>query len=284
MTAEVYENMWTLNGRGLSEQEFNDKYRVGLIERLRGQNAATTVLKAQFMESVLVHMQERDLIASWSYIGNAGRADYSVKLPTGRVAVIEAKGSLDGLSATSLERPSYADELVIWSMTTNPMSNVVANLWSGIHSRISADYVAAGKRIDTLVAWDLLGSSERLCEGLADLPKVPFGDELLTPPCIHLLPNELPILGTRPKVAAPCLDKQEFAQALATCFGVPRQLVGQVDFEIFPHEENGLARRTTIWLDGELKKQSGVTPIRRDLKPYWRAVAVALKEGQKGSV
>nr|WP_250807479.1 hypothetical protein [Neorhizobium tomejilense] len=268
MTAAIYRDMWKLSG--LPEDVFNARYRVGAVERMRGQHAAATSEKSDFIEGILTRMASGNYIREWSYIGRGGRADYKVCLPSGRIAVIEAKGSMDGNSATILERPAYADELVIWTMTTNPMSDVVKNVWSGLHTRISPEHIATGKRVDLVVAWDTLGSSLRLCPGLEALG--PTGENgTSSPPCLYLLPTELPIVGARPTVGAKRLHEVEFAQAAAECFGIPERFVGMVQFEV-AEKRDRLARRTTVIFGNEIWKQSSMTPLRRDLTAY-RAAA-----------
>ena len=101
-----------LGDHGLSEDEFyNSGLFRGAIERIRGQFSATMRDKRDFMRRVLNHMQDQGFIADWVSAGEANRHDYSVHLPTGRVAVIELKGCLDGNNTNIFERPPHAQEL-----------------------------------------------------------------------------------------------------------------------------------------------------------------------------
>jgi len=279
MTDVIFRDMWKLSG--MSEDEFNATSRVAVVERMRGRHAATTSGKAEFIAAILDHMAARGHIRSWSSIGSSGRADYRVALLSGRTAVIEAKGSMDGNSATILERPSFADELVIWTITTNPMSDVVRNLWSGIHTRISPEYIATGKRVDMVLAWDMLGSSTTLRPELADLPEVEVANLNLPLPSVYLMPHELPVVGLRDVVQSRGPRQVEFARSLAKCFGLPEHLMARVSFEVAPHGD-GLARRTTITSGNRIIKASRFTPIRRDLRAYL-AACEAEKAGKSGS-
>lgn len=110
-----------LGEHGLDEQEFyNSGLFRGAIERIRGQFAATMRDKREFVRHVLNHMQDRGLIAEWESSGSENRHDYTVKMPSGRIAVIELKGCLDGNNTNIFERPPHAQEFIIWSVCTNP--------------------------------------------------------------------------------------------------------------------------------------------------------------------
>lgn len=270
IAAVVFERLWELTP--WSKHVFDAQFRTGMVEQWRGRNAATTGQKSQFIENILSVMVARQAIASWTKIGSAGRSDYKIGLTSGRTAVLEAKGSMDGNSATILERPPYADELIVWTITTNPMSDVVANVWSGIHTRISPEYIVAGKRVDVIIAWDQMGSSIKLCPDLADVPTVAVGDMVLPPPCIYLLPHELPVIGLRNPVRARELCETEFARSVCACFGVPASLVGNVEFELGV-VRNQLARRTRISFGKRHYRASSMTTLKRDLTAYEAAAA-----------
>ena len=75
---------------GLSEDEFyNSGLFRGAIERVRGQFSATMRDKRDFMRRALNHMQDAGLIKEWLSAGGANRHDYSITLPSNRIAVIE---------------------------------------------------------------------------------------------------------------------------------------------------------------------------------------------------
>ncbi len=115
-----------LGVHGLTEQEFyNSGLFRGAIERIRGQFSATMREKRDFVSRVLNYMRDAGFIADWSSAGNSNRHDYSIQLPTGRVAVIELKGCLDGNNTNIFERPPQAQEFIIWSVCTNPGADPV---------------------------------------------------------------------------------------------------------------------------------------------------------------
>ena len=118
---------------GMTEQEFSDS---GLfhaaIERIRGQQAASMATKRAFMKDVLDHMARAKVIRSWTSTGSADRHDYEIRMPSGRTAVVEAKGCLDGNNTNIFVRPQNADEFLIWSLCQNSGANPRKNVWSGI--------------------------------------------------------------------------------------------------------------------------------------------------------
>ncbi len=94
----------TLGDHGLSEQDFYQSglFR-GVIERIRGQFSATMRDKREFAQHVLNRMQDGGFITSWESAGEANRHDYAVKLSSGKTAVIELKGCLDGNNTNIFE-------------------------------------------------------------------------------------------------------------------------------------------------------------------------------------
>ena len=95
-----------IGGHGLTPEEF---WASGLfrsaVERIRGQQAASMQEKRGFIAAILDHLLGRDLIQSWNSSGSGDRHDYELKLKDGRIAVIEAKGCLDGNNTNIFERP-----------------------------------------------------------------------------------------------------------------------------------------------------------------------------------
>ena len=87
----------TLGNHGLSEREFYESglFR-GAIESIRGQFAATMRDKREFVKRVLNYMQDGGFIANWESAGEDNRHDYAVSLNSGKSAIIELKGCLDG--------------------------------------------------------------------------------------------------------------------------------------------------------------------------------------------
>ena len=152
----------TLKGHGLEEREFYDSglFR-GAIERISGQYSATMRDKRDFVARVLNHMQDGGFVDDWESAGEANRHDYAVTLPTGRQAIIELKGCLDGNNTNIFERPAHADEFIIWSVCTNPGADPRHNAWSGIHTRLSAEIISRSQRVDGLVIWDMVCGHDR---------------------------------------------------------------------------------------------------------------------------
>ena len=158
----------TLGNHGLSAHDF---YQGGLfrgaIERIRGQYAATMIQKREFVRQILQHMQNSGFIREWVSAGDSNRHDYTVIMPTGRIAVIELKGCLDGNNTNIFDRPAHAQEFIIWSVCSNAGADPKHNVWSGIHTRLSAEIIEGKKLVDGLMVWDwLCGTLGRPCPKL----------------------------------------------------------------------------------------------------------------------
>ena len=158
-----------LGDHGLSENEFyNSGLFRGAVERIRGQFSATMGEKREFVRFVLNHMQDGGHIQDWNSSGSENRHDYTVTMPSGRTAVIELKGCLDGNNTNIFERPPHAHEFIIWSVCTNPGADPQHNAWSGIHTRLSAEIIARNQRVDGLLIWDMVcGTLGRPCPKVA---------------------------------------------------------------------------------------------------------------------
>ncbi len=102
---------------GLGEADIYDAglFR-GAIERVRGQFSASMYEKRDFAKLVLNFMQDQGAISSWNSAGGQNRFDYEVRMPDGRIAVVELKGCLDGNNTNIFERPPHAQEFYIWSL------------------------------------------------------------------------------------------------------------------------------------------------------------------------
>ena len=66
--------------------------------------------KREFVQHVLNHMEDRGHISGWDSTPARARNDYYVRLNSGRLAVIDLKGCLDGENTNKFERPADADE------------------------------------------------------------------------------------------------------------------------------------------------------------------------------
>ena len=257
----------TLGTHGLSEADF---YRSGILEgaiqRIRGQYSATMHEKRDFVSRVLNHMQDNGFIKNWESAGSVNRHDYSIVMPTGRIAVVELKGCLDGNNTNIFERPTHAQEFIIWSVCQNAAANPRKNVWSGIHTRLSAEIVENEKHVDGLVVWDwLCGSIARPCPKLKRGP----GDRLTTvgqyklpPPCIYLFPRTVPSVRNNPNPEPHTLKDVTFLDALNTCFGGYFDEINSVRFKV-AHKDGDTVRTSSVERNGVLEKESAPTPIRR---------------------
>ena len=255
-----------LEGHGLGESEFYDSglFR-GAIERIRGQYSATMRDKRDFVARVLNYMEDLRFVDGWESAGEANRHDYEVTLPNGRTAIIELKGCLDGNNTNIFERPSHADEFVIWSVCTNPGADPRHNAWSGIHTRLSAEIISRSQRVDGLIIWDMVcGTMGRAC------PKVTtdrsrctvVGPHSLPPPCIYVLPATIPTPRNNPAPQPQELADVQLLQAFNDCFGCRPEEINFVSFEV-GYEDSDIVRSTRVVRNGQTLRESWPTAIRR---------------------
>jgi hypothetical protein len=247
----------------------NDFYNSGLfrgsIERIRGQFSATMRDKREFVRRVLSFMEDRGFISSFESSGSRNRYDYTVELPTGRIAVIELKGALDGNNTNIFERPAHASELIVWSVSTNQGGDPRRNVWSGLHTRLSAEIIANNKRVDGLIVWDsVCGTLGRSCPKIdADTSrKTIIGQYELPPPCIYVLPATVPEVRNNPRPYAQPLSNVELLDAFHRCFKGNDNEVNYVDFEV-AHRGVDIVRKTIVRRGSIIVQQSDLTPIQR---------------------
>lgn len=255
-----------LGDHGLDEQDF---YQSGLfrgtIERIRGQFSASMKEKRDFVALVLSHMQDGDYIKDWGSAGEANRHDYFVELNNGRTAIIELKGCLDGNNTNIFDRPPHADEFILWSVCSNPGADPRHNVWSGIHTRLSAEMIDRNQRIDGLVVWDwICGTTARPCPKLrgSEDRLTDIGPYRLPPPCIYLFPGTVPSVRNNPSPRVNQLTDSGLLQAMHECFGGEEAEVNTVSIEV-AHRGAETVRTTTIKRNGEVQKTTDPTPIRR---------------------
>ena len=255
-----------IGNHGLSKEDF---YRSGLlrgaVERLRGQFSASMHEKREFAECVLQHMASSNHIREWSASGNANRFDYEVELPSGKTAVIELKGCLDGNNTNIFERPSQANEFVIWSICTNPGADPRHNAWSGIHTRLSAEVISRTQPVDGVIIWDMVcGSIGRPCPKLAGASnrRVSFGSFELPPPCLYVLPSTVPSPRNNPNPQPQSLENVGVLKAFNDCFGCRAEEINYVSFRVF-YENNEKMRQTKVMRGGVVQKESAPKAIRR---------------------
>lgn len=256
----------TIGDHGLPGDQF---YELGVfrgaIEKVRGQFSATMYEKRQFVSHVLNYMEDKQLITSWFSAGESNRHDYTIELPSGRTAVIELKGCLDGNNTNIFDRPPHAHEFYIWSVCTNPAANPQHNLWSGIHTRLSADIVSRGQRVDGLVVWDWLCSTMgRPCPKLLreEGRTTAVGPYQLPPPCIYVFPGTIPSPRNNPDPAPQTMLEVEFLRILHEAFKGMDDELNFVRFGV-GYKGTDTTRSTSIIRDGQVVKQSKPTPIRR---------------------
>lgn len=255
-----------LGTHGLAEAEFyNSGLFRGSIERIRGQFSATMRDKREFVQQVLNHMQDNNFITEWESSGEANRHDYSVTLPTGRVAVIELKGCLDGNNTNIFQRPANANEFIIWSVCTNPGADPRHNAWSGIHTRLSAEIISRQELVDGCIIWDMVcGTVGRPCPKVVSNPArlTAAGHYMLPPPCIYLFPGTIPQPRTNPSPKAQGIDDVQFLKALHQCFKGADAELNFVDFEV-EYKGSDIVRKTRVRRGAGVVRESTATAIRR---------------------
>ncbi len=256
----------TLGAHGFNKTEFYSSglFR-GAIERIRGQFSATMNDKKKFVKHVLNHMKNGGFIGESKYVGQGNRHDYTVNLKSGRTAVIELKGCLDGNNTNIFERPAHADEFMIWSICTNVGADPRRNAWSGIHTRLSAEIISREQRVDGIVIWDMIcGSMGRPCPKLlADSSrKTVVGPFSLPPPCLYVLPATIPSPRNNPTPRPQALSDVEILQAFNDCFHCKPEEINYVSFSV-AHRGADTVRTTCIDRNGEVQQASNPTAIRR---------------------
>jgi hypothetical protein len=256
----------TLGTHGLDELEFyNSGLFRGAIERVRGQFSATMREKREFVQHVLNNMQDQGFIGEWESAGEANRHDYSVQLNSGKTAIIELKGCLDGNNTNIFERPPHAEEFIVWSVCTNPGADPRHNAWSGIHTRLSAEIIFREQRVDGIVVWDMVcGTIGRPCPKVIDDPTrlTEVGPFRLPPPCIYVLPSTIPSPRNNPRPPPQKIEDVQLLQAFHSCFKGSPEEVSYVDFEV-SYKGADTVRTTRITRNGILQQQSNPTAIRR---------------------
>ena len=250
----------------MNEKDFYDSgiFR-GAIELLRGSAAATMRHKREFARHVFNKMQDGSFITDWTTSGGANRHDYTVTMPSGRTAVIELKGCMDGNNTTIFERPNNANEFIIWSLCPNKGSDPRKNAWSGIHVRLGAEIISRSVQVDGLIIWDMLcGTEFRPCPKLrVDSSRTTeLGSHQLPPPCIYLFPSTIPSPRNNPKPRPQELKEVHFLEAFAKCFGAHDEEVISVEFEV-QFRGSDVFRTTTITKNGLVNHSSKPSSIKR---------------------
>lgn len=249
---------------GLSEEEF---WRSGIfrsaIEKLRGTQAATMSEKKEFIEWALEQLRSSIRIKEFRFTGTRDRHDYQIALPNNRLSVVEAKGCLDGNNTNIFQRPSNADEFLLWSLCQNPGADPRHNLWSGVHTRLGGKIIAEKERIEALIVWDMLcGGLGRPCPKLKDGRGVRIGKKVIPPPCVYLFPRTIPDPRNNPKPPVWKLVEVGLANALLDEFGGDERDVTEVFIEV---RMNGpsMERKTNLKRNGKVVAESKWTELKR---------------------
>lgn len=256
-----------IGSHGLSESDFyNSGLFRGAIERIRGQFSATMREKREFVQHVLNFLQDEELIDEWESVGSKNRHDYAVKLNSGKTAVIELKGCLDGNNTNIFERPPHADEFIIWSVCTNPGADPRRNVWSGVHTRLSAEIIDRKQQVDGLIVWDMsCGTIARECPKIkcdvsGNLTEV--GPYRLAPPCIYMFPSSIPSPRNNSIPRVNGIDEVEILQAFHNGFNGSDSEINKVTIEV-KNSGQDVVRSTFIKRNGKVIKKSGFTSIKR---------------------
>jgi hypothetical protein len=180
------------------------------------------------------------------------------------VTVIELKGCLDGNNTNIFERPPQAQEFILWSVCTNPGADPRHNVWSGIHTRLSAEIISREKRVDGVIIWDMVcGTVGRPCPKLQEPGRITAVSHYeLPPPCIYVMPATIPTPRNNPHPAAQPLADVHLLQAFHSCFGGRDEEVNYVDFEV-EYRGADIVRKTRIQRGGNVVHESDLTAIRR---------------------
>ena len=263
---ELRQAAHTVGTHGLTQQQFEQSgiFR-GAIERLRGQFSATMGPKRDFIRTILNDLENRGEIAEWESAGGENRHDYTVTLNNGNISVIELKGCLDGNNTNIFERPPHANEFVIWSVCSNEGASPPHNVWSGIHTRLSAEIIHRNERVDGLIVWDwVCGSTARPCPKLAGNPgrQNAVGPYMLPPPCIYLFPATVPSTRNNPSPNPQPIANVGILEILHRAYGGAANELNSVRFTA-AQTQRDITRVTEITRGGKVQRVSKATPIKR---------------------
>ena len=256
----------TINPFGMNEEEFYESGVLeGSIQRIRGQISAAMSEKKIFVQHILNHMQNEGFIRGWEEAGGSNRYDYSITLTNNKISAVELKGCLDGNNTNISVRPPHAHEFVIWSICQNKGADPRHNVWSGIHTRISADIIDEQKAVDGLVVWDwLCGTVVRKCPKLlgSESRIGEVGPYRLPPPCIYLFPSTMPSPRNNPEPKPHDISDVGILEAMHQCFGGKDE---ELNFVYIKADIKGvdLVRTTKIIRNNIVCRESKPTPIRR---------------------
>lgn len=264
--AEVLKTQAHLLGdHGLGEKEFYQSGILrGAVERVRGQYSAGRAEKREFVRRVLNHLQDGEHIVDYEEADSAARYDFTVETSKGVFTAIAAKGCLDGNNTNVFERPAGVSEFLIWSICTNPGADPRRNAWSGIHTRLGAEIIERQQLVDGVVIWDWrCGTVGRPCPKILADPSrtTPVGQWLLVPPCIYLMPSDVPGPDT-PNPPPSTIDKLPLLRGLHVAFCGGNDELNEVWIN-YDETMGAASRRTTIKRGGTIEQASEKALLRR---------------------
>lgn len=258
----------SIGTHGMPEDEF---WESGLfhsaVERLRGSRAASTSTKKGFVQQVLEFLKDQGRIAAWKSAETTDRHDFEVQVDADWICIIEAKGCLDGNNTNIFERPPNADEFVIWSLCQNAAADPRKNVWSGIHTRLSAEIIHRKQVVDGLIVWDsICGTLGRPCPKLrgAEPAGIALGKRRAPPPCIYLFPRTVPDPRNNRRPPVRRLEDLKFLHALHAAFRGGGEDLTQVVIEARADQKTAsILRKTTLIRQGRTIRESEYSPIKR---------------------
>jgi hypothetical protein len=273
-----------LDAVGIESADWPDVLRA-TVESMRGTASATAKIKKQFINAVLDYCKSVGAISDWGFIGTGGRQDYKVTLPDGTDVAIEAKGCPDGNNTTIWDRPSWADEFIVWSLCPESLQhNPGKGAWSGVGTRLAPKIVAEKKPVDAFIYWDgrcgtdarpcpkAYGVSGKLRPAATTLVGQPGREDWIPPPCIFLFPKTVPTVGTNPHPKPYTYKQVKFADALLTAFNVPEAKKAAYVHEVHidtKGTKKGTALQVSVisrcWPDGKERDHEGQwKPLKRE--------------------
>lgn len=251
---------------GMTEDEFWDSgLFYSAVERLRGSRVASTSAKKSFIKEVLEFLKNRNSIVRWRSAEATDRHDFEVQVDSDWVCIIEAKGCLDGNNTNIFERPLNANEFIIWSLCQNAAADPRKNVWSGIHTRLSAEIIHRKQVVDGLIVWDsLCNTGGRPCPKMEGNPDAgtDLGKRRVPPPCIYVFPRTVPDPRNNPKPGVGKLDDVKFLRVLHDAFRGGAGDVTQVILEA-RMEKADICRMTSLVREGIEIFSSEFSPIKR---------------------
>ncbi len=203
------------------------------VESLRGSWAASTSSKYAFIEAILKRGVDTGLFSNWTSVGSEGRNDFRIWMPNGRAISLEAKGCPDGNNTTIWDRPSWADEFIVWSLCPYGVAHHPGRgVWSGVATRLIPKSIAEGVMVDAFIFFDsTCGSETRPCpknfglmaEGNLHSPEFLSGHRtnIFPPPCIYLFPETLANPDSNPCPTTYTWESLSFISGLLELFNVP---------------------------------------------------------------